>query len=276
MDFMSFLSKVVVKITTDRNSTGTGFFYNFNYPNDTVIPVILTNKHVIENCNSIEIILSRNDYFTSANKVVEKATFILEDIQNRVTDHPDKDIDLCAIIITDMLEDHEKSSTEIEIEFLNDANLPNVDELENLKFVEEVIMIGYPNGISDSHNNFPVFRKGITATHPAINFNGTPHFLIDMTIIPGSSGSPVFLYNETGFTNKTGEFIIGGGRLMFLGVNKAVFVSDNYGEIKEIQEPTKLVSHSRIGINLGIIISSLEINKIRKEFDKKLGGMGEM
>ena len=91
-----------------------------------------------------------------------------------------------------------------------------------------------------------------------------------MTIVPGSSGSPVFLYNSTGYSTKSGDYIFNGERLMFLGINKAVFIADNYGEIKEIQAPTKLVSHSKIGINLGVIISSLEINEIRKEFDKQL------
>lgn len=270
MDYMSFLSKVVVKITTDRNSSGTGFFYMFVYSEDTSIPVILTNKHVIEGCNSINVILSKNDYFSTESKFVEKEEFSLHNLQNRVMNHPNQDIDLCAIIITDMLEELQKDSIEIDISFLKDSNLPKIDDLENLKFAEEVIMIGYPNGISDAFNNLPVFRKGITATHPAINFDGTPHFLIDMTIVPGSSGSPVFLYNSTGYSTKSGDYIFNGERLMFLGINKAVFIADNYGEIKEIQAPTKLVSHSKIGINLGVIISSLEINEIRKEFDKQL------
>lgn len=270
MDYMSFLSKVVVKITTDRNSSGTGFFYMFVYSEDTSIPVILTNKHVIEGCNSINVILSKNDYFSTESKFVEKEEFSLHNLQNRVMNHPNQDIDLCAIIITDMLEELQKDSIEIDISFLKDSNLPKIDDLENLKFAEEVIMIGYPNGISDTFNNLPVFRKGITATHPAINFDGTPHFLIDMTIVPGSSGSPVFLYNSTGYSTKSGDYIFNGERLMFLGINKAVFIADNYGEIKEIQAPTKLVSHSKIGINLGVIISSLEINEIRKEFDKQL------
>lgn len=270
MDYMSFLSKVVVKITTDKNSSGTGFFYMFVYSEDTSIPVILTNKHVIEGCNSINVILSKNDYFSTESKFVEKEEFSLHNLQNRVMNHPNQDIDLCAIIITDMLEELQEDSIEIDISFLKDSNLPKIDDLENLKFAEEVIMIGYPNGISDTFNNLPVFRKGITATHPAINFDGTPHFLIDMTIVPGSSGSPVFLYNSTGYRTKSGDYIFNGERLMFLGINKAVFIADNYGEIKEIQAPTKLVSHSKIGINLGVIISSLEINEIRKEFDKQL------
>ncbi|KKB24761.1 S1 family peptidase [Staphylococcus carnosus] len=270
MDYMSFLSKVVVKITTDKNSSGTGFFYEFIYSKDTTIPVILTNKHVIEESSSIRITLSKNEYFSSENKIVEKEDFLLKDLQNRIVNHPNSDIDLCAIIIADMLKKFQDESVKMDIAFLNDKNLPNINDLEDLKFAEEVIMIGYPNGISDTFNNFPVFRKGITATHPAINFDGTPHFLIDMTIVPGSSGSPVFLYNATGYSTKSGEFIFNGERLMFLGINKAVFIADNFGEIKEVQEPTKLISHSTIGINLGIIINSLEINEIKKEFNKLL------
>ncbi|QRQ05747.1 S1 family peptidase [Staphylococcus carnosus] len=270
MDYMSFLSKVVVKITTDKNSSGTGFFYEFIYSKDTTIPVILTNKHVIEESSSIRITLSKNEYFSSENKIVEKEDFLLKDLQNRIVNHPNSDIDLCAIIIADMLKKFQDESVKMDIAFLNDKNLPNINDLEDLKFAEEVIMIGYPNGISDTFNNFPVFRKGITATHPAINFDGTPHFLIDMTIVPGSSGSPVFLYNATGYSTKSSEFIFNGERLMFLGINKAVFIADNFGEIKEVQEPTKLISHSTIGINLGIIINSLEINEIKKEFNKLL------
>lgn len=270
MDYMSFLSKVVVKITTDKNSSGTGFFYEFIHSEDTTIPVILTNKHVIEGSDSIRITLSKNEYFSSENKIVEKEDFLLQGLQNRIVNHPNNDIDLCAVIIADMLKKFQNESVKMDIAFLNDKNLPNIKDLEELKFAEEVIMVGYPNGISDTFNNFPVFRKGITATHPAINFDGTPHFLIDMTIVPGSSGSPVFLYNATGYSTKSGEFIFNGERLMFLGINKAVFIADNFGEIKEVQEPTKLISHSTIGINLGIIINSLEINEIKKEFNKLL------
>ena len=54
-------------------------------------------------------------------------------------------------------------------------------------------MIGYPDGIWDSVNNLPVIRKGITATHPHISWNGKTEFLTDIASFPGSSGSPYFL-----------------------------------------------------------------------------------
>jgi hypothetical protein len=34
------------------------------------------------------------------------------------------------------------------------------------------LKIGYPNGLWDEFNNIPFFMKGITATHPNINYKG--------------------------------------------------------------------------------------------------------
>ena len=43
--------------------------------------------------------------------------------------------------------------------------------LEELSALEELVMVGYPIGLWDKNNNFPIFRKGYTASHPAIDFN---------------------------------------------------------------------------------------------------------
>lgn len=265
MDFTNFASKVVVKITTNNNSTGTGFFFMFKFGDKQFVPTIITNKHVLEECSSFKIVVSKNDYISDGK--VDLKEYEINDLEHRIINHPNINIDLCAISITDLLDHFDNNKLNPEITFLSDEDIPNVDSLKSLRYVEEIIMVGYPNGISDTYNNLPLFRNGITATHPAVPFNGEPHFIVDMTIVPGSSGSPVFLYNPSGYTSKEGDLIIS-ERMMFLGINKAVFVADNFGEIKEIQEPTKLVSYSQIGINLGIIISSLEINVIKDEIRK--------
>lgn len=53
---------MTVRIETQRldgaTSTGTGFYFNFCVQDDVCIPVIVTNKHVIENANSMTIFLS--------------------------------------------------------------------------------------------------------------------------------------------------------------------------------------------------------------------------
>lgn len=56
-------------------------------------------------------------------------------------------------------------------------------------------MIGCPIGLWDDYNNFPIVRKGITSTHPAINFQNRSLGVVDVTCFRGSSGSPILTYN---------------------------------------------------------------------------------
>jgi len=58
-------------------------------------------------------------------------------------------------------------------------------QLGELSAIEDIIMIGYPDGIWDSINNQPIIRRGITATQPKNNFNGKQEFLIDAACFPG-------------------------------------------------------------------------------------------
>jgi len=70
-------------------------------------------------------------------------------------------------------------------------------------------MVGYPVGIWDSANNMPVIRRGITATHPGKDYEGKSEFMIDAACFPGSSGSPVFLFNLGSYPQKAGGIVIG-------------------------------------------------------------------
>jgi len=44
--------------------------------------------------------------------------------------------------------------------------LPTPEKLADLSGLENITMIGYPNGIWDEKNNMPIVRRGITATNP--------------------------------------------------------------------------------------------------------------
>jgi hypothetical protein len=48
-------------------------------------------------------------------------------------------------------------------------------------------MVGYPNGLWDTANNFPLIRRGVTATHIKNNYNGKSEFVIDIACYGGSS-----------------------------------------------------------------------------------------
>ena len=98
------------------------------------------------------------------------------------------------------------------------SDIPTQAEIDQLGAVESVLMVGYPIGLWDSVNNKPIVRRGTTATHPAIEFSGRPEFLIDCACWPGSSGSPVVLYQEFASADRQGNINMGGTKMKLLGV----------------------------------------------------------
>lgn len=57
-------------------------------------------------------------------------------------------------------------------------------------------MIGYPVGLMDEVNLQPIFRRGVYATNPSLDYMGRKEFLLDIPNNGGSSGSPVFHFDE--------------------------------------------------------------------------------
>ncbi|MFQ5916013.1 MAG: serine protease [Nitrospinota bacterium] len=58
---------------------------------------------------------------------------------------------------------------------------------------QELLVIGYPRGYHDEVHNLPVIRYATLASPYPIPFQGKPLALIDATLHPGTSGSPVIL-----------------------------------------------------------------------------------
>jgi len=145
-----------------------------------------------------------------------------------------------------------------------DRLIPTQDEIDELDAVEDVIFVGYPNGIWDSENNLPVTRRGITATPIAIDYRNEPKFLIDASVFPGSSGSPVFLYNNTGTFAMKGKGTVFGGRIMFLGLVASVFFREEAGRIEMVDVPTGMepIPVVRQMINLGIVFKATAVRDV--------------
>jgi hypothetical protein len=269
LDKLDLLSKSTIKIHCDNNTSGTGFFFNFDIGAGNHVPTIITNRHVMENVNNIKLTFSLNDYFSSSQRIVEKHEINYTNVQQQVVYHSDPEVDLCAIKIVPIIQFQFDSKKEFQITHLDMRNIPSDEELENLRFVEDIVMVGYPNGLSDVKNNLPIFRRGSTATHPGVDFEGKPECIIDMTVTPGSSGSPVFIHNPNGFMDKKGNINMS-ERLIFLGVNKAVYTMSTLGEIIEIPSPARFVTNSNIGINLGIIVKAKAIKDIEQQIIEEI------
>lgn len=184
-------------------STGTGFFFSFTV-NGGFIPVIITNKHVIENSLIGTFVLTKKD--KNDNPILgSHETFTLPNFESLWIKHPDPTVDLAVFPIAPLLNQAKNREIDIYLMPFQESIIPTQDVLDNLSGIENVTMIGYPNGIWDQKNNMPIIRRGITATSPKYNYNDLPIFVIDCACFPGSSGSPVFIFDQGGYMDAQGN-----------------------------------------------------------------------
>jgi hypothetical protein len=139
--------------------------------------------------------------------------------------------------------------------------------------MEDIIMIGYPNGIWDAKHNLPIIRRGITATHPKLSYNGKPEFLIDAACFPGSSGSPVFLANIGSYVSPDGA-LCAGNRIALLGTLYAGPQHTATGEVVVVEVPTdtRAMAISTIPNNLGLVIHSSKLLDFEPILGKIISG----
>ncbi|TLS52517.1 trypsin-like peptidase domain-containing protein [Paenibacillus antri] len=250
----------------NRLSTGTGFFFSFTFGEDKTVPVIVTNKHVVRGAvnGSFHINI---DKLNHPHIPVIYETYSLSNFENQWLMHPEADVDLCVLPIAPLLNSEKHLFTAQIPEFL----IPTEEDEIGFTAIEDIIMAGYPNGLWDSVNNAPIFRRGVTATHPSMNYNGKEEFMIDCACFPGSSGSPVLLWNVGMFSTRDGNAYVG-NRIKLLGVLYAGPQHTVTGEIQVVNIPTTNVpiSRSTIPNNLGYIIKAKKLLNFKGIIEKLL------
>lgn len=256
-------------------ATGTGFFYGFQKSDDNCIPAVITNKHVISGAvkGTFHLTLKGTDGQPSLG---QHMALTFEKFEAQCIKHPDPNIDLAIFLAGPILNQARQQGKDFFYITLDETIIPPESFYDDITSMEDIVMIGYPNGIWDSKHNLPIIRRGITATHPKHEFNGRPEFLIDAACFPGSSGSPVFLANLGMYFNKDGNTVVG-TRLGLLGVLYAGPQHTAQGDIHIVPIPTinqKAISISSIPNNLGMVIQSKKIKDFESIIKSLVGGKG--
>ena len=176
--------------------------------------------------------------------------------------------DLCFCFVSSVFETVRKmTGKEVFYSAIDESIIPTQEMLENLSALEELVMVGYPIGLWDKINNLPIFRKGYTVSHPAIDFNDAGIGLVDMACFPGSSGSPIYILNEGGYKDKWGNLNWGQSRILFLGTLFSGPQYDATGKIVVTNIPTSqqlVQSHTRVMVNLGYYIKAQELLEFKR------------
>jgi hypothetical protein len=253
------------------NSVGTGFLYQFSSSDGTPVPALVTNAHVLQDAQKIRLLFNPRGQDNNVDLGANKLEYVISEFQNGWFRHPNPDIDLAFITMNAIVADMERNGTLPLATFHRRENLPRAEEWSRLTALEDVVIVGYPDDIWDRVNNFPVFKRGVTATHPKIDYEGRPEFLVDAAIYPGSSGSPVFLYKREKVMWGH-ELNLGLDKPRLAGIIYAVFRHREEGKMERIPIPTvkNKVPVMSIPNNLGLAIKSTELDGFIPVIDKKL------
>jgi hypothetical protein len=266
-------STVRVEVTRKDGgiATGTAFFFRFLDEGVAHVPALVTNKHVVADCESVRFRFHLRD--ADGSPVIGKhMDFQVDNAEAACLPHPDPAVDLCLFATYPILKQLDDNGIRLFYKTFSAALIPTAEELRELGALEEVVMVGYPAGLWDETNNMPLFRRGITATHPGLAFNGRAEFMIDSACFPGSSGSPVILYNPQGWTDKKGNIVLG-SRHKLLGVLYAGPQMSMEGDIVIASVPTQQMPRAmtRVPINLGVVIRSQELLSFESVLKAKRG-----
>ena len=268
-------ARIQATLSNGGTSTGTGYFFSFPDHNATEssIPVLITNKHVVANATSLTFHMTRASS-TGEPMLGDFVQLQIADVAANTINHPNTDVDLCGFFVGPLLNQSQSMGQPFFFRHLDPTIIATPAELADLAALEDVIMVGYPIGLWDSANNMPVFRRGVTATHPYLDYESRKEFLVDMACFPGSSGSPVLLYNTNGYMTRDGTRHLGASRIKLLGTLYAGPQFTAEGELQIVPVPTasKTVAVSRIPINVGVVIKAervLELQPIIHELVSK-------
>lgn len=250
--------KIDARLNSESSNIGTGFFFAFNFDEERTIHTIITNKHVIKDAVEGSFLLHELD--TVEQPSTKNFQVTLDNFEKLWVPHPNPEVDLCAMFFEPVKAAALAQDKRIFNTLLNQNLIFPDSALEELSAVEDVLMTGYPIGLWDSTNNLPLIRKGITATHPAIDFCGKSITVLDIACFPGSSGSPVLLVNE-GFYGTKKSIQIGGKRVILIGVLYAGPQIDATGTINIENIPTmyKTTFSTKVMANLGYVIKAKEL-----------------
>jgi hypothetical protein len=246
--------RIVSPIDATHASVGTGFLFSFPAgPNLTRI-VVVTNKHVIAGPGAGFFWLTQMKPDGTAD--FSKHLTITANWKTDAILHPDPAIDLAVIPIGGALNNFITAGNPAFFSTLDKSLIPSEDAIKDLVPLEPLVTVGYPEGIIDSVNNLPVFHRGVAATPLYVDFDGKPDFLIDIATWPGSSGSPVFLYDSGTIFDYRKNTVSIGQRLQLLGIIYKDFEENSAGQI-EIQNPPSSNDASRRNpMNIGICVKS--------------------
>lgn len=254
-----FYTAVFVESFSSRGrATASGFL--ISYPvlaspvPETQRIVLVTNKHVFEGANEVAFSLVR----LGADGPIKGRTRVTVSNfdESSWVGHPDSGVDVAAMFFGAILTKMQSLGAPGFFRSFSPAQLATKEFAGELDSLETVTFVGFPSGLYDKKSFLPIARQGQTATPIFNDYNGLPAFLIDASVYPGSSGSPVVLLDRGSYHSRNGSLQVQ-SRFSLLGVIAQVHTREVDGVLQAASGVAKFQSP----INLGIVFKASAIQE---------------
>ncbi len=245
---------VRVDTVLEDGSEGSGTAFVFSHTTGSgVHTFVVTNRHLVEDVRSGGLVFTQKKHGQPA--FGERFQININDFSHAWFLHPDPEVDIAVIPLRPLEQAARDQGAELYYHAIDSRLAPDASILRALDALEQVIFVGYPNGVWDQVNLMPIMRRGTTATPMALDFEGRQEFLIDAAVYPGSSGSPVFVYQPDILRPSQSN---GGMKFIFAGVIAAVFFREEANHLVPLPVPPNnqpIMMGSEM-IDLGLVIKA--------------------
>jgi S1-C subfamily serine protease len=237
--------------------SGTAFVVSHAHARGTYT-FIVTNRHLVDGVRRGGLVFTQKQNGQPA--FGHRFQLNIEDFPHAWFMHPDPQVDLAIIPMRPLEQAARDQGVELYYHVIDSRLAPDAATTRALDALEEILFVGYPSGVWDQVNLMPILRRGTTATPMALDFEGRAEFLIDAAVYPGSSGSPVFVYQPD--TQRPGQSA--GKKFLFAGVVAAVFFREEANHLVPMPVPANnhgMVMGSEM-IDLGLVIKSQAVIEV--------------
>lgn len=237
-DLILGLTSIITCTYKNRpSSTATCFFCKTN--SNRII--LVTNKHVLYNSESFSLRI------TALNKLSDLTETITVNFcfKNDIVYHSLYDI--ATLDVTEMYRKIFNNTCHTpRLSYISENGI--LTDYSKLPVFQEIIMLGYPNGIINAETNHPIIRTGYIATNIKEKYNKHEMFLTDIQTVGGSSGSPILIPGED-------------GNVFLIGIHAESFTQHMpvYSTPNRIYHKNKIIGRVAISNNLGRAINSIII-----------------
>ncbi|HET9122635.1 MAG TPA: serine protease [Acidiferrobacteraceae bacterium] len=226
---------------------------------------VVTNRHLVDGVRRGGLVFTQKR--GGQPLIGQRFELHIEDFPHAWFMHPDPELDLAIIPMRPLEQAARDQGLELYYHVIDTRLIPDAATLHSLDALEEVLFVGYPSGVWDQINLMPILRRGTTATPMALDFEGRPEFLIDAAVYPGSSGSPVFLYQQDSLRPEQNMR----RKFLFAGVVAAVFFREEANHLVPVPVPannSSLVMGSEM-IDLGLVIKAQAVIEVINAYLRK-------